>query len=55
MSVSLFFSFQSIFTRLHDNILDVASQHQSPTYKCRDYKLEGDCPYVGRQLIEKVV
>jgi len=23
-------------------------------YKCTECKLEGDCPYVGRQLIKKV-
>ena len=37
---------------------DAASQHESPTYNCssgvRPYKLDGDCPYVGQQLLQKV-
>ena len=35
-------------------LLARAFQHKSPSYKCKDYKLEGDWPYAGRQLIEKV-
>ena len=37
-----------------DGILDVASQHESPTYNCSYFKLDGDCPYIGRQLLQKV-
>ena len=39
--------------------LDAASQHESSTYNCKTdrshhYKLDGDCPYIGQQLLQKV-
>ena len=42
-----------------DEFLDLASQHESSTYKCKSdrslyYKLDGDCPYIGQQLLQKV-
>ena len=44
--------------RADDKSLDVASQHKSSTYKCSSgrygYTLDGDCPYVGQQLLQKV-
>ena len=39
-----------------EGILDVASQHESPTYNCSYFKLVFKlvCPYIGRQLLQKV-
>ena len=54
-SFLLSFNFQC---RMDDILLDLVSQHESPTYNCSNgiwsYKLDGDCPYVGQQLLQKV-
>ena len=55
-SFLLSFNFQC---RDNDDLLDIVSQHESPTYNCSSgsyfgYKLDGDCPYIGRQLLQKV-
>ena len=54
----LSFNFQC---RANDEKLDIVSQHESPTFNCSSgskydfgYKLDGDCPYIGRQLLQKV-
>ena len=41
------------------DILDQALQHESPNHKCegvryQSYQLEGECPYIGQQLLQKV-
>ena len=48
-----------------DDELDNVSQHESPTFNCGNsydferlqyrYKLVGECPYIGRHLLEKVI
>ena len=58
MSDTFLFSF-NFQSRSNDNFLDIVSQHESPTYHCSSYnyygyKLDGDCPYIGRQLLQKV-
>ena len=50
-SFLLSFNFQY---RGNDVFLDLASQHESPTYNCSGFKLDGDCPYIGWQLLQKV-
>ena len=55
-SLLLSFNFQC---RSNDDRLGIASQHESPTYNCSSdseygYKLDGDCPYIGRRLLQKV-
>ena len=50
-SFLLSFNFQC---RRNDADLDDASQHESPTYNCPGFKLDGVCPYIGRQLLQKV-
>ena len=50
-SFLLSFNFQC---RDNDGELDIVSQHESPTYNCSRYKLVGGCPYIGRQLLQKV-
>ena len=40
-------------------LLDAASQHESSTYNCKTdrslhYQLDGDCPYISQQLLQKV-
>ena len=58
MSDSFLLSF-NVQCRGNDDRLDIASQHESPTYNCsRDnyhgyYMLDGDCPYIGRRLLKK--
>ena len=42
-----------------DKLLDLASQHESSTYNCKTerflhYQLDGDCPYISQQLLQKV-
>ena len=51
-SFLLSFNFQC---RYNGDKLDIASQHESPTYNCSSgYQLDGDCPYIGRRLLKKV-
>ena len=44
--------------RYNNIFLDAASQHESPAYKCRGgfirNNFNGDCPYIGQQLLQKV-
>ena len=49
-SFLLSFNFQC---RRNDAKIDIASQHESPTYECSLFKLDGDCPYIGRKLLQK--
>ena len=56
-SFLLSFNFQC---RANDAQLDIVSEHESHTFNCSSdskygYKLDGDCPYIGQQLLQKVM